>query len=124
MPFYAGKGGFFTINNASFPMDTWSISVDVDEVEVTNFQSQGFKSLIAGVQGGSVTASGPYNGSSIIPGVLAAFTFGLSTIPQVSLSPPIQLGVFQALITSVKIDTSVKEKATIEVTASLAANLG
>ena len=125
MPFYAGKGGFFAINNVQFPMDNWSISVDVEEVEVTNFQSLGFKSLIAGLQGGTVSASGPYNGASITPGVLAAFTFGLATSPAaISLSPPIQLGLFQVLITSVKIDTSVKEKATIEVTGTLAANLG
>ena len=48
MPFYAGKGGSFSIGATAYPMDTWSISVDTDEVEVTNFQSSGQKSLIAG----------------------------------------------------------------------------
>jgi hypothetical protein len=116
MPFYAGKGGSISIGGASYPMDTWSISVDVDEVEVTNFQSLGNKSLIAGVQGGSVSASGPYGGGTITAGTLANFTFGVGV--------GASLGTFQVLITSVKIDTSVKEKATIEVTGSLAANLG
>lgn len=116
MPFYAGKTGFFTIGAVSYPMDTWSISIDVDEVEVTNFQSSGNKSLIAGVQGGSVSASGPWNGSTITAGALANFTFGVAT--------GVSVGPYQVLITSVKVDTSVKEKATIEVSGSLAANLG
>ena len=116
MPFYAGKGGSFTIGATAYPMDTWSVSIDVDEVEVTNFQSSGNKSLIAGVQGGSVSASGPYGGGTITSGALASFTFGVAT--------GVSVGTFQVLITSVKIDTSVKEKATIEVTGSIAANLG
>lgn len=116
MPFYAGKGGSFSIGATAYPMDTWSISVDTDEVEVTNFQSSGQKSLIAGIQGGSVSASGPYNGSAITSGALANFTFGVGV--------GASLGPFQVLITSVKVDTSVKDKATVEVSGSLAANLG
>jgi hypothetical protein len=116
MPFYAGKGGSFSIGATAYPMDTWSISVDTDEVEVTNFQSSGQKSLIAGVQGGSVSASGPWNGATITSGALAQFTFGVGV--------GVGIGPYQVLITSVKIDTTVKEKATIEVTGSLAANLG
>jgi hypothetical protein len=116
MPFYAGKGGSFLIGATAYPMDTWSVSIDVDEVEVTNFQSSGNKALIAGVQGGSVSASGPYNGGTITSGALASFTFGVAA--------GLSVGTFQVLITSVKIDTSVKEKATIEVTGSIAANLG
>ena len=116
MPFYAGKGGSFSIGATAYPMDTWSISIETDEVEVTNFQSVGQKALIAGIQGGSVSASGPWNGGTITSGSLAQFTFGVAT--------GVSLGSYQVLITSVKIDTSVKEKATIEVTGSLAANLG
>lgn len=116
MPFYAGKGGSFLIGATAYPMDTWSISVETDEVEVTNFQSSGQKALISGIQGGSVSSSGPYNGVAITSGSIANFTFGVGT--------GATLGPFQVLITSVKIDTSVKEKATVEVSGSLAANLG
>jgi hypothetical protein len=118
MPFYAGKNGSLSVGGTAYPMDTWSLSIDVDEVEVTNFQSAGQKSLIAGIAGGAVSASGPYNGAAPSAGSLASFTFGLAS--------GVTLGStsYQVLITSVKVDTTVKEKATIEVTGSLAANLG
>lgn len=117
MPFYAGKGGWFDIDGVQYPMDTWSVSIETDEVEVTNFQSLGQKNLIAGIQGGTVSASGPYNGTAPTSGALAFFTFGLAT------GGP-SIGPYQVLITSVKVDTAVKEKATIDISASLAANLG
>ena len=116
MAFYAGKNATLSIGGVAYPMDTWSIAIETDEVEVTNFQSSGQKSLIAGIQGGTVSASGPYNGSAPVSGALAQFTFGISGA--------VNLGPYQVLITSVTVDTAVKEKATIEVTGSLAANLG
>lgn len=116
MPFYAGKNATLSIGGTAYPMDTWSIAIETEEVEVTNFQSGGQKNLIAGIQGGTVSASGPYNGTAPASGALASFTFGISGA--------VTLGPYQVLITSVTVDTTVKEKATIEVTGSLAANLG
>lgn len=116
MPFYAGKNASLSIGGVAYPMDTWSIAIETEEVEVTNFQSVGQKSLIAGIQGGTVSASGPYNGTAPSSGALAQFSFGVGG--------GIFIGPYQILITSVTVDTSVKEKATIEVSGSLAANLG
>lgn len=118
MPFYAGKNASFTIGGVTYPMDTWSIAIETEEVEVTNFQSGGQKSLIAGIQSGTVSASGPYNGTAPSSGALASFTFAVAPGVLIGAAP------FQVLITSVTVDTSVKEKATIEVSGSLAANLG
>jgi hypothetical protein len=116
MPFFAGKNATLSIGGVAYPMDSWSIAIETEEVEVTNFQSGGQKSIIAGIQGGTVSASGPYNGTAPSSGALANFTFGVAG--------GVNIGPYQVLITGVTVDTTVKEKATIEVTGSLAANLG
>jgi len=73
MPFYAGKNATLSIGGVAYPMDTWSIAIETEEVEVTNFQSVGQKNLIAGIQGGTVSASGPYNGTAPSSGCIGKF---------------------------------------------------
>lgn len=116
MPFYAGKGGSMTIAGTAYPMDTWSVAYETDEVEVSNFQSSGQKSYIAGMLGGTVTTSGPYNGTAPTSGTIISVTCGLAS--------GVNLPALQILVTSVTVDTTVKEKATIEVQGTIAANLG
>lgn len=123
MPFYNGKNGFLTIEGVSYPMEEWSLDIEIEEVEVTNFMSGGFKSLLGGVAGGSISASGPYNGTSPITptlagvltgnagqGALGTFTFGLAA--GASFTWPV-------LVTGVSVTQNVKEKATLEISGSL-----
>lgn len=128
MPFYTGKYGFLTVGGASFPMEEWSLEVEIEEVEVSNFNSGGVKSLLGGLIGGSFSASGPYAGA--IPGLgdldsisvqaanlgngaIGSFTFGVG--PGKSFTYPV-------LITNASVSQNVKEKATVEISGSLTNN--
>lgn len=123
MPFFNGKNGSLLIDGVTYPMEEWSLDIEIEEVEVTNFMSGGFKSLLGGIAGGSISASGPYNGTipfaPTLAGVLAGnagqgalgtFTFGLGG--GVSYSWPV-------LITGASVAQNVKEKATLEISGSL-----
>lgn len=117
MPFYSGKNGSFTANGVSYPMEEWSLDIEVEEVEVTNFLSGGFKSLLGGIAGGSVSASGPFNGSEptalALQGTIVPFAFGVGVGAGYT---------YPVLITGVSIKQNVKEKATLEITGSLTNN--
>lgn len=129
MPFYSGKLGFLQVNGASYPMEDWSLDIEIEEVEVTNFQSGGFKSLLNGIAGGTFSATGPYNGSQPFPftaagavtqtggstsnGFTAQMTFGLA--PGLSVQ-------HWVIITAASVKQNVKEKATLEISGSLTGN--
>ncbi len=117
MPFFSGKNGFFVANGTTYPMEEWSLEIEVEEVEVTNFMSLGFKSLLGGIAGGSVSASGPFNGTSplatALQGTVVPFTFGVGV--GASFTYPV-------LITGVSFGQNVKEKATREISGSLTNN--
>lgn len=129
MPFYSGKQGFLTVGGVSYPMEEWSLDIEIEEVEVTNFQSGGFKSLLNGIAGGTFSATGPYNGTQPFPftaagavaqnggsssnGITATFTFGIA--------PGLSVTHF-VIITAASVKQNVKEKATIEISGSLTGN--
>ena len=126
MPFYSGKQGSLQVGGVSYPMEEWSLDIEIEEVEVTNFQSGGFKSLINGIAGGTFSATGPYNGlqpflftaagavtqtgGTTSNGVTGTFTFGIA--PGLSVT-------HYVIITASSIKQNVKEKATIEISGSL-----
>lgn len=117
MPFFSGKNGFFIADGVTYPMEEWSLEYEIEEVEVTNFLSLGFKSVLGGIVGGTVSASGPYGGGSplaqALTGTVVAFTFGLGV--GASFTHPV-------LITGVSFGQNVKEKATLEISGSLTNN--
>jgi hypothetical protein len=129
MPFYSGKQGFLQVSGVSYPMEEWSLDIEIEEVEVTNFQSGGFKSLINGIAGGTFSATGPYNGiAPFVPtkagallqngantgnGVTGTFTFGIAS----GLS-----FTHYVIITASSVKQNVKEKATLEISGSLTGN--
>ena len=129
MPFYSGKQGFLTVNGTSYPMEEWSLDIEIEEVEVTNFQSGGFKSLINGIAGGTFSSTGPYkgiqpfgftaanivtqNGGSTSNGITGTFTFGIA--PGLSVT-------HYVIITASSVKQNVKEKATLEISGSLTGN--
>jgi len=114
MPFFSGKTGSLTVNGITLPMEEWSLEFEVEEVEVTNFMSQGLKSLIGGIVGGTVSASGPYSGVSpldlALDGTVVSFFFGLGGGAGFTRN---------VLITGVSFGQNVKEKATLEISGSL-----
>ena len=46
MPFYAGKTGFISVLGINLTLEEWSLELEVEEIELTNFESYGFKSII------------------------------------------------------------------------------
>lgn len=129
MPFYSGKQGSLLVSGVSYPMEEWSLDIEIEEVEVTNFQSGGFKSLINGVAGGTFSATGPYNGAQPFAptyagatgqnggntsnGITGTFTFGIA--PGISFT-------HYVIITASSVKQNVKEKATLEISGSLTGN--
>lgn len=128
MAFYAGKTGYISIAPSiggtlvRQTLEEWSLELEVEEVELTNFESAGFKSVIGGMRGGTVSGSGVYNG------VIPIIQFQAGTIVDIQLgllkyvaSPSVSGAAFtvQALLTGVTFGMNVKEKATFEFSATL-----
>lgn len=113
MPFYVGKSGHILVGGSAKPLTDWSLDVKVDEIDTTNFTSSGWKEVVGGIFSCDVTASGPYNGSSTVTqGTAVALVLDVDA----GGSGPGFSG--SALVTSVKIDTSVKDVAKITYTAT------
>jgi hypothetical protein len=113
MAFFAGKSGTITIGGTARPLTDWSIDVKTDSLDVTNFTSGGWQELLGGIYSIDISASGPYNGTSgVTQGTAVALVLdvdGAGAGPSFSGN---------ALVTSVKIDQSVKDVAKISYSAS------
>ena len=111
MAFYAGKSGTITVGGTSKPLTDWSIDIKVEAIDTTNFSSGGWQEMVSGIYSVDITASGPYNGTSgVTQGTAAAFVLdvdGAGGGPSFSGN---------AIITSLKIETSVKDVAKITYT--------
>jgi hypothetical protein len=119
MAFFAGKGGSVTIATVAKPLTDWSIDYKADPIETTNFSDDGYTSHVYGIKSCDISASGPYNGSAgAQPGVtvagvdtLVTFTFDTGGAGGAAFS-------IEAVLTSVKIDQSIKDVAKISYTAT------
>ena len=65
MAFLSGKSGSVTVANASWKLREWSLDMRTDASDVTNFSSSGYRENIAGLTGGSLSMSGPYDSASM-----------------------------------------------------------
>ena len=117
--FYAGKSGTVAIGTLALaPVTDWSIDYKSDPIETTNFSDEGYASHVYGIRSCDISASGPYNGTAGgQPGLTAA---GVDTLVTFVLDtgnggPSFSI---EALLTSVKIDQSVKDVAKISYTAT------
>ena len=110
MPYYAGKFATLTIGGVAYPMDSWSLDQTMEEVAVTNVTSGGGRQVIAGIAGGSMSASGPYSGASPTVGATGTVIFDVGGGSTASKT---------ILLTSVKTATAVKDKATLDVSGSI-----
>ena len=110
MAFYAGKSGSISVGGAAQPLTDWSADVKVESLDVTNFTSGGWNEVYSGIFSAEISASGPYDGSSgVTQGVIATFVLGVSGGLSMTVT---------ALVTSVKIDLSVKDVAKISYSAT------
>lgn len=125
MAFYAGKTGYISVAptiggvHVRQTLEEWSLELETEEVELTNFESYGFKSIIGGIRGGTVSGSGVYE-SIYATTPLVAFQAG--TLVDIDLGL-LQTGTIsfmvKALITGITVGMNLKEKATFEFSATL-----
>lgn len=113
MAYYAGKNASITIGAVAYPMDTWTLDDTCEEVDVTNFTSGGARQVIAGITAGSMSASGPYTGIAPTAGNTGTIVFDVGGGGGTATRT--------ILLTSVKKNTAVKDKATLEISGSITA---
>lgn len=113
MPFYAGKSGSISVGGTTQPLSDWSADMKMEVVETTNFGSGGVATNEGGIASVEISANGPYDGSAgAAPGDSAIFILSTSTTvgaPSFTVT---------ARISSIKIDTSVKDIAKISYSAT------
>ena len=110
MAFYAGKNGSVSIGGTTQPLTSWSMEVQSEPIDVTNFSSSGFAESEAGITSANITCSGPYDGSSgATVGATAAFVLKYE-----------QVGAgftVTARVTNVSINDEVRGVAQVNITA-------
>ena len=115
MPFFAGKNGSISVGGTTQPLTEWSLDVKTESLDITTFASAGVQEVMGGIFSGEISASGPYDGASgVTQGVVADFVLNVGTTATV-VGPSFTL---KALVTSVKVDTSVKDVVKISYSAT------
>lgn len=126
MAYYVGKTGFVKFTNSAavvtaLPLSEWSLEMENEEVDFSNFESSGAKSIAGGFFGGSISASGPYEGSSITTStILADFRAGKIVTVELGLLATGTIGFsVYVLLKGVSINMDAKDKATFEFSGTL-----
>jgi hypothetical protein len=63
--FYAGKGGNVAVGAVNWKLREWSLPMNCDIIDTTNFLSGGFRENIAGLVGADMRLRGPYDAGSM-----------------------------------------------------------
>jgi hypothetical protein len=125
MAYYAGKTGFISIGNfgaapaSRLALEEWSLELEVEEVDATNFESYGMNSIMPGIRGGTVSGSGPYESASGSD-VLTRLQAGLVCTVELGLVQTGSIGfTVNVVITGATVGNNVREKPTFEFTGTL-----
>lgn len=126
MAYFTGKTGYLKVTPSggtatSLHLEEWSLELETEEVEFTNFETYGMKAILGGIRGGTVSGSGTLE--SVSGGaILSAFQTGSGTIVEVELglniTGTVGINLF-AVLTGLTIGNNVKEKATFEFSGTL-----
>lgn len=114
MAYFTGKNAAIVIGGVPYCLTDWSLNLTSDEVDLTTFCSGGVNTVVGGILGGDMSASGPYTGSAPTVGQVYNVIFYLAAPGGPSFQQ-------YFLITSVRVATNVRDKATIEVSGTLTA---
>jgi len=127
MAYFTGKTGYLKITPTggaatSLHLEEWSLELETEEVEFTNFETYGMKAILGGIRGGTVSGSGTLE--SVSAGtILSSFQgAGSGTIVEVELGLTLTgtVGInVKAVLTGLTIGNNVKEKATFEFSGTL-----
>lgn len=123
MAYYAGKTGFLNIATVAQPLEEWSLELETEEVEFTNFESFGMKSILGGIRGGTVSGSGVMDsvaGAAVLTSFSTAATSGTIIEVECGFVKTGSIGItVKAVLNSLTIGNNVKEKATFEFSGTL-----
>lgn len=126
MAYYAGKTGFVSVTPSAggaavrFPLEEWSLELEVEEVDLTNFESYGMNSILGGIRGGTISASGQYESTAVSGGILTDFQSGKIVVCELGLLQTGTIGFsVSVLLTGVTVGMNVREKATFEFSGTL-----
>jgi len=106
----AGKTGSVTIGATTFSFGKWEVEVHSKMVPVPNFNGAGAEQYVAGLYGGKLTVSGPYDMGNMPFTVGTQYTWSLALNASVVLSLP-------AIVDSIKPSVDVEGAAMITITA-------
>lgn len=116
MAFFSGKLGSVSIGGTEQPLTDWSLDYKCEATETTNFMDDGYASHVYGIRSADISASGPYDGTAgVQPGIGTDVVFVLK-VDSVTVGAP--SFTINAVVTSVKIDQSVKDVAKVSYTAT------
>ena len=110
MGFLAGKSGIITIGAATWKLSDWTIDMQTDALDVTNFSSGGAKENIAGLLSGKISASGAYDSASMALTSGTSYAFVLSMVSGTAIT-------VTARVTNIQIKTDVKDAVRVSITA-------
>ena len=60
----AGKGGALTADNITVLIQSWSLDISVDMLEITAYSDAGVEKNLVGVKRWTATATGPYDATN------------------------------------------------------------
>jgi hypothetical protein len=125
MAYFVGKNAGIVINGQPYCLTDWALDITTEEVDLTTFCSvgqagtvvgpvRGVNTVVGGIVGGSMTASGPYQGAAPTSGEIYTVVFYLATPTGPSFTQTF-------LITSVRVTQNVRDKAMLEIAGTLTA---
>lgn len=125
MAYFVGKNAAIVINGLPYCLSDWAIDITSEEVDLTTFCSigqagtavgnvRGVNTVVGGIIGGSMSASGPYTGAAPTSGDIYSIIFYLASPGGPSFTQTF-------LITSVRITQNVRDKAMLEIAGTLTA---
>jgi predicted secreted protein len=106
----AGKSGNFTVGASAWELSEWTMDMATEAVDITNFNSGGYREVIAGLTDAKITARGPFNSTAM------ALTSGTSYSLVLAVSGSVSYSV-TALVTNIKLVTEVSKAVMVEVSA-------
>lgn len=125
MAYFVGKYAAFVLDGTPYCLTDYNLEINSEPVDLTTFCSigqagtvvgavAGVNTVVGGIIGGNFTASGPYTGVAPVVGDIVSIVFYLASPTGPSFTQTF-------LITSVRIATNVRDKATIELAGDLTA---
>lgn len=100
MGFLAGKSGGVTVGAAVWKLSEWGMDVQTEAIDVTNFESGGFKENIAGLTSAALTFKGKFDSTAMAMTTGTSYSFVLEASGSVSYT-------VTARVTSIRLTTNV-----------------